>query len=335
MNTRPVVVCCLCLLALIAPNTVYAETIRGAVIPVSVPHGEIPAGYTLDIAMEEIAPLVVVGDLRFIEGIRIEVQVPRAARALPGSLGMYLHRSLTPPPQPGIMTIRGERIFFLPVPTASRFFVTIPFRDAHAFRQTADTYVTTAIPADSLPLSLSLVPITKGITREVADARFTVAVEPIVVDRGALMVVIRAPDGELVTPDSEDSREFTLRLNGATLEYTDADRLLPTGLHRLVLESEKYETHEVTVGVERGRVQRVEFQLRLPRSVVRFDAPRGAEIFVNGETVAYEERTVSLTPGDHLLLFRVGEYTISRRLTVEPRKNYDISLGFNIVIQEN
>ena len=318
----------------LAPLSVCAEQIRGQVTVAAAP-AAVTDSYRAEISMEQITILPLTGDPRFLDGLRLEIQVPAAARMNPGALGFYLYSSVSPEPEDRVMTLTGHRLLFLPMPNAARFFVTIPLSEPHAFRATADTHVTPAVAPEAFPLAVALVPITKGITQATARSQFSLQIEPIVPDIGAVKLIVRTPDGEVVDPEAAERREFTLHLNGDTIEYEHGELVLRSGLYRIGLESEKYEHEQLTFGVERGRVAQVAFTLREPQSVIRFEAPEGAELFVNGESVAHDNGEFTLPPGEHTVLFRVGDYAVSRRLLVEPRKSYQISLGLDILIEEN
>lgn len=334
MKRLPAVRLVIVALAVLVSPALRAEQVRGTVVT---SHSQPAAGqpYSVEIVMEEIAVLHLNADFRFVEGMRLEIQVPRNARLHPGTLGLYLYKNVRPQPEERLMSLEGDRVFFLPIPNAARFFLTVPLQPSHGFRQTADTYVTAAVAPGSFPLVATLLPITKGITRETASASFTLNVEPMMKNLGAVRLMIRDPDGQLLDPRDELAQEFTLRLNGDTLRYGEEELVMAPGLYRIGLESDRYEHEQLTFGVERGRVAQVALSLREPRSVVRIEAPSGAELFINGESVAYEEQEFTLPPGEHTVLFRVGNYSISRRLTVEPKKNYEISLGLDILIEEN
>ena len=323
------------LLTALVAEAQNAEQIRGSVTIAQQSDDARNEPYHVEIGMEEIAVLRLGSDPRFVQGVRLEFQVPRGARLHPGALGLYLYQNLSPRPEPRLMSLRADRVFFLPIPNAARFFVTVPLQPAHDFRGTADTYVTSAVPADAFPIAATLLPISKGITNETASARFTIRVEPVLLNLGAFQLVILDPEGQPVAPQAQSVDEFTLRLNGDTLVYSEEQQLMPPGLYRIGLESERFEREQLTFGVERGRVAQIALRLREPRSSIRFEAPAGAELFVNGESVAYEENEFTLPPGEHSVLFRLGNYSISRRLVVEPKKNYDISLGLDILIEEN
>jgi hypothetical protein len=110
--------------------------------------------------------------------------------------------------------------------------------------------------------------------------------------------------------------------------------LLP-GLHRVAVRSEEFENESLTFGVERGRVTDLRVELQRPRSTLRVDAPEPAELFVNGERVGEGRRSLSLPPGEHTLLFRLGDYSVSRKIVIEPKQDYEISLSLDILVRED
>ena len=332
MRRNPVVATAFFFLAALIAVRLNGEQIRGSVVIADHDRNE---PYAIEIGMEEIAILQLGADSRFIEGLRLEFQVPRGARLYPGSLGLYLYKAISPEPRIKLMSLQAERVFFLPVPNAARFFVTVPLQPEHGFRGTADTYVTSIVARDDFPLAATVLPISKGISGETAAARFMIRVDPVIRNLGGFRLVIRSPEGDPLLPSAEQVEEFTLRLNEDRLIYGEDEQLMVPGLYRIRLDSERYEHEQLTFGVERGQLTEVALRLREPESIIRFEAPAGAELFVNGESVAHEEQEFTLPPGEHTVLFRVGNYTVSRRLVVEPKKNYAISLDLGILIEED
>jgi len=312
----------------------YAESLRGPVVSmVELDVSKAPE-VSFELGLEDIASVSLTGDLRFLQGVQLEVQVPDTARGFPGSFGLYLYKNVTPTPTSGLGTYSAARAFFDIVPSGNRFFVTIPLRTDHTLRQTADSYlVKPPIDSEDFPLLVTIYPVMKGLSRSATNSRFNITAKPLLVDRGALRLRITDPQGVEIQKASGALREFTVLLDGSTIEYGDEDFILTPGLHKLVLESPRYENQSMTFGVERGKVTNVALELTEPVSTVKIDAPEGTQLFVDGARV--EKSPLQLPPGEHTLLFKLGDYTISRRLTVEAKKNYKISLSLNILINED
>ena len=175
----------------------------------------------------------------------------------------------------------------------------------------------------------------KGIPSSAMRADFTITAKPLLLDIGAARLQILDPDGMDILESAGSLREFQLYLNGERIDYTEDPILLAPGLHKLSLESTRYENQRLTFGVERGSILNVDVQLEEPRSAVRFAAPEGVTLFVDGEEVDHRAPDFSLPAGEHTVMFQIGEYTVSKRFAVEPKKSYEISLTLDILINED
>jgi hypothetical protein len=285
---------------------------------------------------ERLAAIAINQQLSFLEGIQLEIRVPEAVRSAGGGFAVYLYESVQPPPSPGVESYRGRRVFFRPIPVASRFFVTIPVSREHQLRATADTFLVDGVVAtERFPVVMSILPVMKGIPAAAMRADFTVTAKPLLLDIGAARLRITDPAGADILESAGSLREFQLFLNGERIDYREEPIILAPGLHRLSLESTRYENQRLTFGVERGTISEVEVQLQEPRSAVRFDAPDGVTLFVDGEEVDHRAQDFSLGAGEHTVMFQIGEYTVSKRFAVEPKKSYEISLTLDILINEN
>jgi hypothetical protein len=264
----------------------------------------------------------------------------------------------------GVLQFEGTELFFLPMPARNRILVRVPLREDHGFRQTADVYVTRPAATQTVPLLAQIVPVMKGLPERAMRARFRVTATPLIRNIGALRLFLLHPDGTLIT----DPRDYDLevRLDGGSLATAgenaggtagdtsgggpggadgddrgdDRSRLgeeitLLPGLHRVAVRSEEFENESLTFGVERGRVTDLRVELQRPRSTLRVDAPEPAELFVNGERVGEGRRSLSLPPGEHTLLFRLGDYSVSRKIVIEPKQDYEISLSLDILVRED
>jgi hypothetical protein len=293
-------------------------------------------GVSVDLRAERLAALIIEQELNFLEGIQLEVRVPEAVRSAGGGFAVYLYDDVRPSPTPGRGEYRGRRVFFRAMPAARRFFVTIPVSADHRLRETADAYlVDEVIDAGRFPMLLTILPVMKGIPESAMRSAFSITAKPLLLDIGAAQLNITDPTGTDILESAGSLREFQLFLNGERIDYDEAPIALAPGLHKLSLESTRYENQRLTFGVERGTVSRVDIQLEEPRSAVRFDAPEGVTLFVDGEEADHNAPDFSLPAGEHTVMFQIGEYTVSKRFAVEPKKSYEISLTLDILINDN
>ncbi|MFP4372759.1 MAG: hypothetical protein ACLFPO_00305 [Spirochaetaceae bacterium] len=293
-------------------------------------------GVSTEVRAERLVSLSIDQELNFLEGIQLEIRVPEAVRTTGGGFAVYLYDNVGPAPSAERTDYRGRRVFFRAMPAARRFFVTIPVSSSHALRETADTYlVDEVVGVERFPMLLAILPVMKGIPDSALRAAFTVTAKPLLLDIGAARVRISDPDGADILESPGSLREFELYLDGERIDYDEDPIALAPGLHRLSVESTRYDNQRLTFGVERGQVSRVDIQLEEPRSAVRFEAPDGVTLFVDGEEVDHDATDFSLPAGEHTVMFRIGEYTVSKRFAVAPKKSYEISLTLDILIDED
>lgn len=324
----------LTLILLTAVPRGYSESLRGSVEYVETL--EIAAGSArrFELGMNELAALDLEGDPRFLRGVQLEIQVPSAAQQFPGSFALYVLSNVTPEPEPALMTLQGDRVALEPIPLGTRFFYSVPAVAEHQLRSTVDARVAPApLSTDSYPLVFSVIPVMKGISPEAAEGRFVVLARPLLLDRGALRLSIMNPEGVEIREAQGAFRNFSLSIDGEEVEYTGEDIVLDTGLHRLALESQVFENETVTFGIERGAVAEIAIELERPKSEITIDAPQNAELFVNGVPWNRNE-PLTLDPGDHTILFELGDFSVSRRFQVEPKKDYEIVLSLDIMVRE-
>jgi hypothetical protein len=327
----------LVLFALAVATALHGQSqVRGTVTSELVVDPSRSEGVSVTMRAERLTAIAVEQELSFLEGVQLEIRVPEAVRSAGGGFAVYLYENVRPAPSPNVRSYRGRRVFFRPMPAASRFFVTIPVSPEHRLRETADTFlVDSVVDAERFPILMSILPVMKGIPAAAMRAGFTVTAKPLLLDIGAVRLRITDPDGVDILESAGSLREFQLFLDGERVDYREDPIVLAPGLHRLSLESTRYENQRLTFGVERGTISRVDVELEEPRSAVRFDAPEGVTLYVDGEEVDHRAQDFSLGAGEHTVMFQIGEYTVSKRFAVEPKKSYEISLTLDILINEN
>jgi hypothetical protein len=67
-----------------------------------------------------------------------------------------------------------------------------------------------------------------------------------------------------------------------------------------------------------------------------FEAPDTAEIFLDGQKLdGLPKKPMSVTEGEHTVIMRVGNYSLTKKFSVERGRSYKISLFLDISVQEN
>ncbi|MFW5786059.1 MAG: hypothetical protein ACOCYC_02335 [bacterium] len=313
-------------------GTVSAETVRGSLAGV-LEVGDEDGTESIEFRPEGVVGLRLSPGLRFLEGVQLELSIPQAAREVAGGLGLYVYAAPTAPLDGSVQTREGRRLFFLPLPARSRVLIQVPLTEEHDFRRTADVHVASPVAPDSFPLVAQIVPVMKGLPGRAATARFEISAKPLIRNIGGVRIFLIHPDGTLISDMRE--HDISATLDGEPMENLDSELTLLPGLHRVQIASGTFENESLTFGVERGRVTELRIELQRPRSAIEVEAPDAAELFVDGERIGEGSGTLTLPPGEHTVVFRVGDYTVSRKLTIEPKQDYEISLTLDILITED
>ncbi len=313
------------------------ETLRGPLI--ETPRLSTEAEQTIEFTLGtgEISAVELERDSRFLDGLELEIGIPSEVRLYAESFGLYVLSSVSKADDRGYTRLTGEAVLFETLPKSRRVFVLIPLHPKHRMRASADSFlVRRRLELKDLPLALTVRPVMKGLPGTVQAARFPVKVRTVFREEGAARIMLTDSDGADVTYRYRGNLDdLTLQIGEYIVEDIAEEIVLPSGLHQARLRSERYIDQAVTFGVERGVVQTVQLTVEEEKSTIYVDAPIGAKMYLNGERVDRLDQEIEVLPGEHTVLFEFGEYTISRKITVEPKRDYKVSLSLDIIIVED
>lgn len=318
---------------LLCAATIPAETLRGPLNDsLIITPGSGAA--TDSAALETITLVELDGDERFYDAIEIELTSPLVVSEFPGALTLHILGPTSIETENEVATVVGPELLMQPLVRGGKTFYEVIVReDAKPAASPAVTRIEDTVPPGGFPIAIAVSTRMKGLSQEVQASTFGISVRPVAREIGAIAVSYPLEDGTSFDPDGALAPEFTLFLDGSRTPAR-GEYLLAPGLHRLQLVSERYQDAEVTVGVERGRTTLVELPLNLALATVSFAAPRGANVFVNGEAVPGSTGDFTVPPGDHTIVVVVGDYSLTRRFTVSEEREYSIAVTMDIAVEE-
>ncbi len=292
---------------------------------------------TIELGLEEIALINPVGDPRFLNGIEIEVAIPADAREFPGSLALLVLRNISESEaSQEARRLEGERVILQPFPSGSRFFTALPTSVEHEFRSSATLDVAQSITSSNdMPIAVSIQPVMKGISRRAAAARVRLTIRPVTRNQGGLALRFQDIDGNAIEYSDERLSATEVHLDGERLVLSELPVLRRPGLHRVSFRGEMWKEQSFTVGIERGSITTAAIRLEPAVARLFLSAPEGTEVFINGRDFTGINDVVDLLPGEHTLLFRIGDHTVTRRIRVEPSREYKVSLSLDILVNED
>jgi hypothetical protein len=289
---------------------------------------ENPEGSSLSLPYDGSAVIRMGTGDRFFRGVELEISAPQMWLSHRGSLAVTFYAELDRTPVPGVNDLDGRRIAYDPLPARIKNVYQIPVRASHGLR--SGPYATvlpeTALP--SFPVVFRLVPVIKGINDELENMRFTLSAKPILSDEGAVRLTPRYPE-------QLRNRPFTVLIDDVMIENIAEERLLKEGDHHLVVLSNDYRNISRRFVVERAKILNLIVDLQDPTSLIIFEGPANARIFLNNSPVTRDSGPVPVEPGIYEAKFIIGDYTLIRTITVQRGKTYRVSLSVGIDIEEN
>ena len=284
--------------------------------------------------IESITTIELGGDLRFYDAVEIEITSPSAVAEFPGAVSVYVLGPVNLTEDANVANVAGPQLLEQPLVRAGKTFYQLVLRDDAAHDASpAVVRIGDTVPSAAFPIAISMVTRMKGLSQELSNAQFSVSARAVPRDIGSIGVSYPLEDGTAFDPEGPIAPDFALFLDGDQVDPS-AEFLLAPGLHRLRLVSDRFEDQEVTVGVERGASQRVDLPLNLALATVSYSAPRGATVFVDGELVPGSSGDFTVPPGDHTIVVVVGDYTVTRRFSVDEKRTYSIAVTMDIAVEE-
>ncbi|MFP4113309.1 MAG: hypothetical protein ACOC2Y_02585 [Spirochaetota bacterium] len=310
-----------------------AQTLRGPTGPTLVVTPTGPAEGS-GIGLETIAFVEIEGDARFLEAIDIELTAPSAVAEQAGALSLYVMGPVDVRERGGVADVVGEELLRRPLVRGGKSFYQIVLQsDARPDASPAVTRVGTIVPPTSFPLAISVVPRMKGLSESIQESEFSLAARPVTRNVGAIEVRYEYEDGTVYDPTGARAPEFELYIDDELVTIA-TEYLLPPGLHRLHLRSDRFQDQEVTVGVDRGRAVPIRLPLDLALATVSYSAPRGSSVYVNGRALDGHSGDFTVPPGEHTIVVVLGDYSVTRRFSAEEQQTYTISVTMDILVEE-
>lgn len=306
-------------------SPLIAQSFRGEVVAVTVPPPEESASFTL--TSGKVGVLDLPPEQRFIQGVELSVRTTQALPA-PGLFTLVVYSAVDAPDGDGVVSVAGRLEDRVPLGTTPAVSIALSFEGYEAQSVPAGTRVISGIDPNIGAIGVQIVPTGKVMSPDVMATEFEVVVTPTVRPVGALIVTI---DGEAETV--EDALEILeLSVSGTPIEPNELHEFSP-GIYRLEASAGDLLSYTANVGIDRAVVRDVTLLAERPRARVRLNVPSVADIFWNGARVTDE--TMSVEPGVHTVLIRLGDFSLSRRLELEPNEEYEVGIDLDILLKRN
>jgi len=262
----------------------------------------------------------------FVEGLELTLTIPEDLSKFRDSFMLNLYYNLNSEPNINLKSYRGELLLSKVIPVSKKMFISIPMTQALNNNLLPGSIVTKKIDFSESPLLLSISPVMKGIPSSVLLSTFKLEIIPMLSNKGILSLNI---------DNSTFEKNYTIILNGKKLEQK-SEYILEEGIQHIIIKSPFYKEISRSFVISRGESTEIDIILEQLISTVRFEAPEGAVVILNGEKInPFTGKDIDINPGEHVVRMEMGDYFLSKKFTVETDKNYKISLFLDILVQDN
>ncbi len=307
----------------------YADTIRGPLSNTVQIDGSFKTEKDMFLSIEDILAFVIAEESPIHKGFEIEVSIPAVLKEFRDSFAVYMYKAVNPAPEKGILSYKGDRLLFYPLPQAGKVYFQMPLQNEVRLKASAGTrIVMTTYDAAQYPVLLTILPIMKGIPQAAFTARFPVKVRPLFLDIGFLQLAIESQD-------SGKAEDVNVLIDEKEIKDYREKIPLTVGLHSLKIISRNYREQALTFAIEKGDVSEIRVTLEKTSTQVVLEAPSDTVVYLDGKRVDVTNATpFGLEEGEHSVVFAIGDYRLTKKFYAQFGKTYKIALLMEIVIEE-
>jgi hypothetical protein len=206
--------------------------------------------------------------------------------------------------------------------------IQIPVLDRHELRSGPFvTVIPKLLKASEFPLMFKLAPIGKGFGPSLESVEFRLTVRPVLTDEGGIALSCSFPEGAEPVP-------YSVYIDDKRVDDVARIMLTRKGARVLRVSAEGYREEVVSLSIEAGTISKVAVKLvpDIPR--LQFEAPTGSVISLNGIPVPPESFDgLAIEPGEYTIVYRIGDYTITRKFVAARGKTYRVVMSVELSIQ--
>lgn len=283
---------------------------------------------TARIGINESLGIYLPEDKTFFEGLEIKFEIPDSLAAYRDSVACTLYSSISPSPAAEKIDYSGTRGFVQTLPGKLSWILQIPFIEKNSLKANSYTTIADSIPdISSNVVFLRLQPVMKGIPEEVSSSLITVTVKPLFIKKGKLNI-------NLIS-ENDETKNCSIFIDDEAVNYSKKNGiLLDTGIHNISVISEFYRNEVRTVRIDQAKKTELDIQLKSVDPTLILTAPDGTEVFLDEEKFTHFGEEILISEGEHKIRLILGDYEVTKKVTIVKGKTYTINLSVDLQINE-
>jgi hypothetical protein len=315
------------LLALATASAFGLDSFRvGSMFPVQIDSQKADA-QVVELGYNDALGLIFPKNTAFIRGVEIEIKSPQGLVSYQNGMAYGLYRQVLPVPNAGIIDYQAEQITLQPLPSRLSFVLQIPLQKNHGLKTGPYSTVLGYVhDASRGPLVFRLLPVMKGLPDNIESLKFTVKIRPILANEGAMQLKVTYPD--------EPPKPVVIRIDEMPVQNPESLQVLEPGEHHLSIVSDDYRNEVRVFTVEPARVTDIAVKMKDTTPHLTLVAPANAVILLDGKKIEANRDNLVIDEGNHLILFKIGDYELTRQLVVEKGRDYTATMLIDVNVSE-
>ena len=305
----------------------YSDSFRVSKVHTCTFDTEVFAPVSLTIGYNDAVSFAIKSDFLFLEGIELEIKQNKMSMNYPNSIAYTLYSDIKPAPSKHDIDYSAKKITTALLPNRFSHIIRLPIKKDYSFKQIKNSEL---LPySDRIaenPVMLRLNPVMKGLPDDFEQAAFTVIIRPLLIAEGGLKLKLQFPEKE--------QKPVTVQLNNEYLTQFEDLQLLSPGTYSVNISSDAYRTEMRSCIVERGKITQLEVQLKSIMPLLHIQAPENTIVFIDNQEIALSKEPMPVAVGVHTVVFKMGTYEITRQITVEEGKTYEMMMTMDVLLQE-
>lgn len=285
---------------------------------------------TVQATVNDSIAVILPEDTTFIQGIEINIKVPKVVAEWRDSVAWSLYSSVTPKPAEKNIDYNGVRAETGTFDSLSLNLL-VPVDKNNTIKKDVYSHLADFV-ADKRDgfIFLRFQLVMKGVSDALLNAEFNVSAKPILIDKGIITLKAVSPEGTQADP-------YSVFLDGKQVDskaMAGKGILTDTGNHNVSIVSDSYRNELRTVTVEKAKTTELNLSFRDIKPIVRLAAPEKTRIFFDDDEYTAPVEPFHTTQGDHTVKFMVGDYEIVRSVTVSNGRSYNIAISMEALVNE-
>ena len=267
--------------------------------------------------------------------IQLEIKLSETLKAYPDTFALFFYNNVTPFPKADISDYKGDLVKYIVLPRKSKHFIDIYFKKQPTRGEIipgTDIIIPGDFKKSFFPLFVAMLPVMKGIPDKLLNETIKIKISPFFPENGNLAITVFEKNNSSSDNNLTEITDYKLYIDNK-LYNNNENLILPTGIRKVRIEKNGYITFEESVLLKNNEKNSLTAYLTRELPYLVIQAPPEAEIFI--DSIHYKQREFSnLKIGEHTIIFKLGEYSISRKIKLEKSKRYVIDMLLDIDIKE-